>query len=195
MKSSEIDFIPVFKAFQDLIDNKNLPESVRDFKHGSDTFQIKIDEIQAYISRITDEDHVVKFLKRNAANDVICGGILTKCWRDVFQISKLSQQHLLQSFDRCVNRTQRACKEEFIEPSRVAERPEINITALNESFEDSVNRFYGKIEGFLPITLEDVLINEDLDDTAYERFIFCLHLIQKKTLNYIKKTKMLMKYE
>lgn len=185
--SAEIDFVPVFTAFQDLIDERNLPESVTDFKHSSDSFQNKIDEIKAYISRVTEEDEVIQFLNKNAENDIIFGGILNKCWKRPLVLEKMSEEYLLQSFNRCANRAERSSKQEYQEPLRIENRPEVQITALEEPFEDSLMRFFTNAKDLLPCTLKEILVDKKLEISAYERFIYCLHLIQKKQLLYNKK--------
>ncbi|MBD3353110.1 MAG: hypothetical protein GF364_16635 [Candidatus Lokiarchaeota archaeon] len=188
---SNVDFIPIFRACQQLTDSDDLIKSIQGLQNSSEVFGEKIKEVKGYINQIASKDQLKNFLQRNKENEIILTGLLQKHWRSPLLLDQLTDRYLSGSFTSWTNRTYSKKKTELEEPEKVSPPKQINIPFLEEEFQESLNKFLKKVRSKLPITLDALLEQAEDEDTRYEWFVYSLHLIQKKKLEYSKDKRIL----
>jgi proline dehydrogenase len=87
-----VDFIPIFQAFQDLIKPENLEEIISDFKDSSTIFQDKINYIKVFINRIASEDKLRDFIE-NSKDETFLSRILGSVWKNLFLVETIPLQY------------------------------------------------------------------------------------------------------
>jgi hypothetical protein len=186
IKSSDVDFIPIFKTIQKLVDQKTLETIVGDLEVSSELFSQKITEIQGYINKIAFDDSFKTFLLRHKDNDPLLRNILTKCWKVPVVFEEVSHNFLTESFNRWAGRKISRKKMEYIIPEKTDFIPEFSINSLPEPFQESLNDFFDYIKKEMPIKLLELLMKAKDADTFYNWFNYCLHLITKHKIHYDK---------
>ncbi|MCP4761147.1 MAG: hypothetical protein GY870_05155 [archaeon] len=185
---SDIDFIPLFSAFKNLIRKKdlsNLEKGVSLLGDTSDIFKQKIDKIQEYINRIAFDDTFKVFLTNYKDEESLFSAILQKCWRSPLTIETISLNYLDSSFKRWANRKINYEKKEFLEPKKVNYSGTFDLE-YDLPFQKSLSEFFSSIEKKLPCKLSDILSEALNMDDYYNWFIYILHLIQKHRIVYNK---------
>lgn len=187
IKSSDVDFIPIFRTIQKLVDQQNLETIVGDLEASSELFSQKIAEIQSYINKIAFDDSFKTFLLRHNDNDPLLRNILTKCWRTPVVFEDVSHKFLTESFNRWARKKIKRKKMEYIIPEKTDFIPDFSINSLPEPFQESLNTFFDYIKKEMPIKLIELLMKAQDADSFYNWFNFCLHLITKHKIHYDKK--------
>lgn len=187
IKSSDVDFIPIFRTIQKLVDQKTLETIVGDLEVSSELFSQKITEIQGYINKIAFDDSFKTFLLSHNENEPLLRNILTKCWRTPVVFEEVSHNFLAESFNRWAGRKKNRKKMEFIIPEKTDFIPEFTINSLTKPFQESLNDFFDFIKMEMPIKLLELLMKAPDADTFYNWFNYCLHLITKHRIHYDKK--------
>ena len=187
IKSSDVDFIPIFRTIQKLVDQQNLETIVGDLEASSELFSQKIAEIQGYINKISFDSSFKTFLLKHHDNEPLLRTILTKCWKTPVVFEEISHKFLTESFNRWAVRKIKRKKIENIIPEKTEFKPDFSINSLTEPFQESLNDFFDYLKTELPIKLIDLLMKAKDADSFYNWFNFCLHLITKHKIHYDKK--------
>ena len=191
IKSSDIDFVPIFKTIQKKLRHKlgrnSLHTIIGDLEVSSELFSQKISEIQDYINKIAFDDSFKTFLLRHNDNDPLLRKILTKCWKNPVVLEEVSHQFLTDAFSRWAGKKIKREKIDFIIPEKTDFIPDLSINSLAEPFQDSLNNFLNFLKTEMPIKLIDLLMKAQDAGTFYNWFNFCLHLITKHKILYDKK--------
>ena len=186
IKSSDIDFIPIFKTIQKMVDQQTLESIVRDLEVSSELFSQKIAEIQGYINKIAFDDSFKTFLLKHNDNDPLLRKILAKCWKNPVVLEEVSHQFLTDAFSRWAGKKIKREKIDFKIPEKSDFIPNLNINSLTEPFQESLSNFLNFIKEEMPIKLIDLLMKAQDVDTFYNWFNYSLHLITKHKIEYDK---------
>lgn len=189
----DLDFIPIFKSFQDLINQQNLDRSTHDLEQTHSTFKHKIEEIQTYITRIVSEDIFISFINQNGANEELIYKIMMNIWKDPLILEDLSIEFFSNSLQR-LSKPRIYIRETLPEPEKVEEKGELSLKYFERPFEKSVNEFLSYLKKHMPCNLIELLKNASGKEEFYNWFIYSLHLIQKHEIIFDKKTGFISEY-
>ncbi|MBN2157345.1 MAG: hypothetical protein JW776_14970 [Candidatus Lokiarchaeota archaeon] len=197
ISTQDIDFVPIFHSIQEIVNNKNLKTIVTEFKSSSDLFGKKIQDIQAYISAIGGEEDFESIIKVESQNS------LHECFQALYKppfiIEDINLNTLYDSFVKLTNKKKIWESVEFPDFSEIAKEEfnmgEIDFLIDDVHFERELNSFELKLLPTLPQKLSDIIDTTTNTEIRYKRFVFCLYLIQRKKVVFIKNTNRLEEYK
>ena len=195
ISTKDIDFIPIFQTIQHIVDKENLRTIISEFENTSELFQRKIGEIRAYISSIGGSENFeksVKIQKEESLND-----LFQALYQPPFSLEDINLDVLVRNFKLLSNRKNIFTEIVFsdhIEVSKNELKHQFNGYIDEVNFEEELEEFAKFLVPKLPISLKKLLDTATNNDIRYSYFVYCLYLIQRKTIEFDKHTNNFLKF-
>ena len=184
----EIELVPLFANLKNNLNVDNLDRSSVTFKRIFHLLTQKFEELKLLLRSLDHEQIFLKYLNTNP-DDIEIYQFFEGCWRKPFTIDTISLDFLESSKNKLAREKSEKLSIEIVDKIKFKENFLLEVPT--KKFTDKMMDFFNSIKDKLPCSYDNVFKDEKIQTKLFENFVYLLHLLQLRKVNYQKETNFL----
>lgn len=177
----EFQLVPLFDELKNSLSVSTLDESSKIYIDACKLLDQKFKELKTLLTSLDEERHFAEYLKSQPGEREIAE-LFEGCWLQPFNLALLSYRFLEESKTKLIQTIPTSYVIQHLKKEQINE--DFILKLPKHKFTEKMMKFYDEIKNKLPCKFHEVFEDIPTQIKIYESFVYVLHLLQTKKLQY-----------